>query len=255
MSHQEAYSQYTKALKQGRRYYKDCMLQGGHPYPQVLDELLARTTTAGTINLGIVDIPTEQIVGIKTAGRKTAFAGNFMPLLDEDSEFAHKWISLCADHLGDEGIREPIVCYEYLGRFYVLEGNKRVSVLKSFDAPVIPGVVTRILPAWSEDEEIRIYYEFLQFYQLSHLYQVQFRRSGCYAKLQAALGFSPDHIWTRDERRSFLSGFSYFKSAFEKLNNGEIHLTPAGALLIWLEVYPFSDLKEGMEFDIPTHYE
>ena len=76
MSHQEAYSQYTKALKQGRRYYKDCMLQGGHPYPQVLDELLARTTTAGTINLGIVDIPTEQIVGIKTAGRKTAFAGN-----------------------------------------------------------------------------------------------------------------------------------------------------------------------------------
>jgi len=244
MYHQEAFAQYAKALKQGRRYYKDCVLRGDHPYPQVLDEILARTVTAGTVNVGIIDIPTEQIVGIKTAGRKTAFAGNFMPLLDEDSEFAHKWISLCNDHLGDEGIREPITCYEYLGRFYVQEGNKRVSVLKSFDAPVIPGNVIRILPVWSEDPEIQIYYEFLSFYQLSGLYQVQFRRSGCYAKLQAALGFSPDHVWSREERRSFLTGFSYFKTAFQKLGGEELSITPAGALLIWLEVYPFSDLKE-----------
>jgi len=243
MNHQEAYTQYTKALKLGRRYYKDCVLRGEHPYPQVLDEILARAVTAGTINLGVIDIPTEQIVGIKSAGRKTAFAGNFMPLLDEDSEFAHKWISLCADHLGDEGIREPIVCYEYLGRFYVQEGNKRVSVLKSFDAPVIPGSVIRILPNWSEDPEIQIYYEFLRFYQISHLYQVQFHRSGSYAKLQAALGFTPDHIWTREERRSFLTGFSYFKTVFEKLDGSELGISPAGALLIWLEVYPFSDLK------------
>lgn len=243
MYHQDARIQYTKSLKLGRRFYKECALQGTHPHPAVLDEILQPVITAGSVNLGIIDIPTELITGIKSAGRKTALAGNFMPLLEEDSEFAHKWISLCSDHLGDEGIREPIVCYEYLGHFYVQEGNKRVSVLKSFDAPVIPGSVTRILPTWSEEPEIQIYYEFLHFYQLSRLYQVQFRRSGCYAKLQAALGFSPDHIWTNEERRSFLSGFSYFKRIFEKLGGSSLAITPAGALLIWLEVYPFSDLK------------
>ena len=87
-----------------------------------------------------------------SAGRKNALAGNFMPILPADSEFGAKWISLCDAQLGDEGIREPVLCLEYLGRFYVQEGNKRVSVLKSFGAPVIPARVSRLIPPWSDDE-------------------------------------------------------------------------------------------------------
>ena len=64
-------------------------------------------------------------------------------------------MALCAAHLGDEGIRDPIRCYEYMGRFYVQEGNKRVSVLKSYGAPTIPGYVIRVVPAWSDDPAIR----------------------------------------------------------------------------------------------------
>mgnify|MGYP007031455233 CR=1 FL=1 len=45
--------------------------------------------------LGLVDIPAESIVGTKTAGRHTAFASNFMPLLEDDTEFAVKWSNLC----------------------------------------------------------------------------------------------------------------------------------------------------------------
>ena len=93
------------------------MLQGRYPYPQVLDDILDGAMIAGRVDLGVIEIPTERIVGTKTAGRKNAFAANFMPLLPEDSEFAAKWRSLCAAHLGDEGIRDPIRCYEYLGRF------------------------------------------------------------------------------------------------------------------------------------------
>ena len=44
-------------------------------------------------------------------------------------EFTDKWKQLCESHL-EEGIREPVLVYEYMNRFYVLEGNKRVSVLK-----------------------------------------------------------------------------------------------------------------------------
>ena len=83
--------------------------------------------------LGLVDIPAESIVGTKTSGRHTAFAANFMPLLEEDTEFAVKWSNLCEAHL-EEGIHTPIIAYEYLNKFYVQEGNKRVSVLKYYEA-------------------------------------------------------------------------------------------------------------------------
>lgn len=243
MSRQEAVEQYAAALRRGRKYYKDCALHGRYPYPQVLDEVLEGHTTAGQVDLGVIEIPTEQIIGTKTQGRRSAFAGNFMPLIDADSEFAAKWVDLCAAHLGEEGIRDPIRCYEYLGRFYVQEGNKRVSVLKAFGAPTIPGYVIRVIPVWSEDQEVQAYYDFLRSYPKTRLYRVHFSHPGSFAKLQAALGFEPDHVWTEDERASFLAGFTYFQSAFQKLGGDALSATVADALLVWLKVYPFEDLK------------
>ena len=137
MSRQEAREQYLEAQKLGQKEYKNCILQGKYPYLQVLDEILFDPMVAGRVNLGLLEIPTEQIVGTKSAGRVEAFAANFMPLLPEKSEFATKWITLCEAHLGAEGVRDPIRCYEYLGRFYVQEGNERVSVLKSYGAAAI----------------------------------------------------------------------------------------------------------------------
>ena len=39
MNRQEALEQYGKALKRGRKTYRDCVLRGRYPYPQVLDEI------------------------------------------------------------------------------------------------------------------------------------------------------------------------------------------------------------------------
>ena len=192
MSRQEAAQQYQDALKKGRKAYRDRILRGQYPYPQVLDEILNDAMTAGQVELGLLDIPAAQVVGTKTQGRRDAFAANFMPLMPADTEFAGKWISLCAAHLSDEGIREPVRCFEYLGRFYIQEGNKRVSVLKSYDAPSIPAYVTRIVPAWSDEPAIRAYYDFMHAYQFTGLYQVMFSRAGRFAKLQAALGREPE---------------------------------------------------------------
>ena len=244
MSRQEAHDQYSRALKLGQRAYKDSVLHGRYPYPPVLDEILMDDTLiAGQADMGIIEIPTEQIIGNKTVGRRSAFADNFMPLLELDSEFASKWIDLCAAHLSDEGIRDPVRCYEYLGRFYVQEGNKRVSVLKSYDAPTVPGYVIRIIPRWSEDPAVQVYYEFMASYQMSGLYQVSFTRPGSFGKLQAALGYEPDHVWDKDEQKRFLSGLTYFKAAYKKLGGNELPITPADAMLVWLRVYPFDALK------------
>ena len=242
MSRQEAATQYAAALKQGRKTYHDCVLRGRYPYPQVLDEIISETMVAGQMDLGVVEIPIDQIKGTKTAGRRTAFAADFMPLLDPDTEFASKWMDLCAAHLGDEGIREPIRCFEYLGRFYVQEGNKRVSVLKSYGAPVISGYVTRMVPIWSEDPEIQAYYDFMESYPQTKLYRVRFSRTGSFQKLQKALGYEPDHVWTDDERRRFTAGYTYFQEPFRKLGGGELPITTADALLVWLKVYDFDQL-------------
>ena len=244
MSQSEAAVQYAQALKAGQKTYKEYVLAGRYPYLQILDEILNDSMVAGNVDLGVINIPSDQIVGTKGEGRRTAFAADFMPLLAPDSEFAMKWTELCAAHLSDEGIRDPIRCYEYMGRFYVQEGNKRVSVLKSFRSPTIPGYVTRVIPAYSDDEAVVIYYEFMGFYRLSGVYQVYFSHRGGFAKLQAALGFDPDHVWTEDERRRFQSAFHYFKDAFNKLGGKKLPITTADALLVWLDFYPINSLKE-----------
>ncbi len=236
MSRLAANNQYSYALKLGQKYYRECVIRGKYPYQQTLNDVFNDNLAAAKVKIGLVDIPMEQIVGTTTSGRGNAFAGNFMPLLHESTEFAAKWISLCEAHLGSRGVSDPIVCYEYMGRFYVTEGNKRVSVLKSYNSPSIVGNVTRIIPNWSEDEAVQIYYEFIPFYDLSGLYDVTFTRKGSYAKLQARLGFEPDHVWTKEERSEFLYGFRRFKDAFEKVNAEKLNITAGDALLVWLQV-------------------
>ena len=97
-------------------------------------------------------IPLALVVGTKHEGRNNAFARNFMPLLSSSSEFADKWITLCDAHL-NEGIREPVKLYEYRNRFYVEEGNKRVSILKYFEADSVDAYVIRIPSARDGSEE------------------------------------------------------------------------------------------------------
>lgn len=242
MNTQTALDEYQLALRAGQKEYKDLIAAGRPPHPAVLDELLPDNAAETVVDVGLVEIPSERIIGTKSAGRITAFTPSFRPLLDAKSEFGSKWISLCAAHLGDTGITDPIVCYEYLGNFYVQEGNKRVSVLRHFDAPRIPGNVRRILPAPSEEPRVRAYYEFLEFYKGSRLYTVQFRRPGDYAKLLAYLNKTMGEVWTEDEVRTFNAYFHYFRDAFESLNVRQQDVLPEEALLLWLELYPYADL-------------
>ena len=239
----EARDYYLGALKSGRKAHRQDVQQGKYPFLPVLDEILTDSMTGGEVNLGVIEIPTEKIVGTKTMGRRNAFASNFMPLLPADSEFGFKWCSLCQAHLSEEGIRDPISCYEFLGRFYVQEGNKRVSVLKHFGATTIPGKVIRILPGEDSSLEVQAYKEFLSYYPQTKLYQIYFTRLGSFPKLQVALGYDPDHVWSEIERRSFLSGYVYFERAFLKMGGEELQATVADAMLEWLKVYPFEDLK------------
>ena len=235
---------YKNALKSGQRAYRACVARGQSPYLAVLDDILVNVNIVAQEPLGLVEIPAESIVGTKTSGRHTAFAPNFMPLLEPDTEFAGKWSNLCDAHL-EEGIHTPIIAYEFLNKFYVQEGNKRVSVLKYFDAVRIAGTVTRLVPERNDSLENRIYYEFLDFYKLSKVNDVHFSRLGGYAKLQTLVCKASGESWTDDDRLSFSAFYTMFRQQFLALGGGGLNLTAGDAMLVYLSVYRYADACES----------
>ncbi len=243
MSLQTCREEYLKALKMGQREAEELAAAGKDQNPEVLDELLPEIDTLTVTEVGTMDIPAERIVGTKSAGRIAAFTPSFLPLLSVKTEFATKWISLCDAHLGNEGIRDPITCYEYLGNFYIQEGNKRVSVLRYFGAPRIPAVVKRVMPPQSQEPRIIAYYEFLDFFKSAGIYTVQFRRPKDYGKLMSLLGREPGVKWTEEERRTFNARYQYFREALEAVNSKQLDILPEEALLLWLKLYSFESLS------------
>lgn len=244
--------EYKSALKAGQKDYRAHVARGQNPYLPVLDDILVNVEIVATEPLGLVNMPSESIVGTKTSGRHTAFAPNFMPLLDEDTEFATKWSVLCNAHL-DEGIRNPVTAYEFLNQFYIEEGNKRVSVLKHFDSASIPGTVTRLIPARNDSLENRIYYEFLDFYKLSKVNIVQFSRLGSYAKLQKLVCKASGEEWTDDDRKNFNALHTKFRKQFRALGGAQLPLTVGDALLVYLSVYRYTDACDATPAQIKAN--
>lgn len=245
---------YKNALKSGQRAYRACVARGQSPYLAVLDDILVNVNIVAQEPLGLVELPAESIVGTKTSGRHTAFAPNFMPLLEPHTEFAAKWSNLCDAHL-EEGIHTPIIAYEFLNKFYVQEGNKRVSVLKYFDAVRIAGTVTRLIPERNDSLENRIYYEFLDFYKLSKVNDVHFSRLGGYAKLQTLVCKASGESWTDDDRLSFSAFYTMFRQQFLALGGGGLDLTAGDAMLVYLSVYRYADACESTPSQVKQNLE
>lgn len=234
-------SEYTKARKKAQKVYRSHLLKGTYPYLQALDDLVSFAEITSEVELGLVEIPLETVIGTKTAGRKQAFASNFMPLLEENSEFARKWMALYHAHM-EEGIRDPITAVEFMNRFYVVEGNKRVSVLKYVDAVSIQAHVTRLVPKRTDSKENRIYFEFLDFYRNTSINYLDFSQEGQYAKLLELLGKTADDSWTDDEKMDFHSSYIHFLDVYEEKGGKDLPLRPGDAFLTYLEIYGYKNL-------------
>lgn len=231
-------TEYMKARKKAQRTYHMQLLRGAYPYLQALDDIVSFAEISSEVDLGLVEIPLEAVAGTKTAGRKQAFASNFMPLLDDNSEFARKWIALYNAHI-EEGIRDPIKAVEFMNRFYVVEGNKRVSVLKYVDAVSIQASVTRLVPKKTDSRENRIYFEFLDFYQATAVNYLNFSQEGSYTRLLSALGKSADSPWTEDEKMDLHSAYIHFLDIYEQKGGRKLPLTSGDAFLTYLEFYGY----------------
>lgn len=233
-------SDYEKAYKLGKKEYQQRMWHGEKPTLLVLDDILPSKGSYAEVPLGIVQIPLEQIAGTKTNGRSNAFARNFMPILDQGSEFARKW-SFLSTAVEENGLRDPIKAYEYMNKFYVEEGNKRVSVSKFFGGISIPGTVTRLIPKPTEDTENKIYYEFLDFYKASNINYIWFTKEGSFTKLQELVKKAPDEIWSDDDRMNFYSIYYRFKKEYESKKT-DLSITTGDAFLSFMEVHGYENI-------------
>lgn len=237
-----SYVDYEKAQKAGLKAQKLAVSKGESEYLPVLDEILNGVDIVGEVNLGLVQIPLDSVVGTSNVGRTYAFANNFMPILDYKTEFGAKWSSLYESHI-EEGIREPIKVYEYMNKFYVVEGNKRVSVLKYCEAVTVPAQVTRKVPKWSDDPQVKIYYEFMEFYKLNEINYLWFSQEGGFRKMLELTCEDPEAKWTDDQIKDFGSAHHNFCVALNKTEGKKLPLTSGDAFLIFIDIYGYDEIK------------
>lgn len=238
---------YEKAKKLGEREYRRRLVKGQYPYLLSLDEMVSEIGRMPEISLGTAEIPMDMIVGTRTSGRKNAFAANFMPLMGIETEFAAKWSRLY-DSQVEEGIRDPIKVYEFMNRFYVEEGNKRVSVMKFVGAVTIPANVIRIRPPRTDSEQSRLYYEYLDFYKVTKSFEIVFSAPGRYEKLARILEQNLQDPWPEELLEKLHAGLIAFKEIYYAKGGRKLNLTIGDALLIYLSVYSLDSLlREGSD--------
>ena len=244
---QELY--YKEALKLGQKEVRARLAKDEDPYLPALDDIIPPEKALTGIRLGVMQIPVWFIVGTKTSGRLNAFAANFLPIIDEGTEFADKWETLYRSHIS-EGIRDPIKVYEYLNRYYVEEGNKRVSVLKYCGAYSVPANVTRIMPERDGSEEVQLYYEYLDFNRYSKINFIEITKRGGYRDLLRAMGKPIDEYWTIDEQRRFSGAYYYFEKAYVENGGDKLKITVGDAMLTYIRIYGYTELENAGEAEI-----
>ncbi len=241
--------EYKKALRSGQKSYHAKVMAGEYPYLPSLLNMLPAGEVLKESRLGLVHIPMDQIAGTYTSARQNAFAPNFMPLLEQETEFASKWSALCDAHL-EEGIHDPIEAYEYMNRFYIQEGNKRVSVMKHFGAVNIPGTVIRIIPKKTEDKDNKVYYEFMDFYELSGVNYMTFSQTGRFDALQKLMFNDTAHVWDDEEKEFFYSLYYRFKNVYLAKGGAKLPITTGDALLSYIEIYGYDEVKDKLPAQI-----
>lgn len=238
---------YIKAKKLGEKAYRHAVVHGQYPYLPSLEEMVRDVDKFPEIPLGTVEIPLDMIAGTRTSGRRNAFAANFMPLVEEDSEFAIKWSQLYDSQI-EEGIRDPVKAYEFMNSFYVEEGNKRVSVMRYVGAVTIPARVIRIRPPRTDEEQSRIYYEYLDFYNVTGLFEFTFSAPGRYGQLARILGQDLQEPWPEELVEKLHASLTAFRSVYRQKGGTKLSLTVGDAFLIYLDFYSLDSLlQEGEE--------
>lgn len=239
----EVHEQYQKAYALAQKKLQDEKKQRLPMRPAALITLLDEKMISYRQDMGILDIPTNLIVGVaEDTEAALLYTKEFLPVSVPNSAYADLWRVLYRDlHAGAE-FKEAISCFEYLGKFYVRDGMKRVSVSMYAGIPSIKAHVVRILPMRTDEKEVILYYDFVRQYRLTQLYQLQFTQPGSFEKLQLALGHTPAYRWSDRDRAYFLSFWTSIEAAFHKSYKDSLRISAADALVVLMSKYSLDQI-------------
>ena len=240
---------YDKARQLGLRAYSQAISRGEDPYLPVLEEKVPTLNTLDRMSLGIQNIPLQRVLGSVSRGRSYAFARNFMPILETHSEFSAKWSALY-ESVVDEGLRDPVKICEYMGYYYLVEGNKRVSVMKFVGAEYIEGDVTRVVPLREDTPESTAYFEYCDFAKATGLYDLYFSRPGSYERLSSLPGMKSGEAWSPDDVLSLRKIYHYFFTAYQQVMQDQPALPAGDAFLRWLLAFGYEDVRDEALSDV-----
>ena len=236
---------YAKARKLGLKEYHARMQQGKNPYLPVLAEIEEKLYALTRVPLGLQQIPLNKVVGTATKGRTNAFATNFMPLLDPGSEFSQKWSVLC-DGVMKDGLRQPVKVLEYLGLYYLQEGNKRISVAKFLDSVMVEAEVERVMPKRTDAPENQVYFEYLDFYADTGINYLWLSKPGSYKRLYKVTGTQPGQPWSSEALQDFKAAYIRFREEYKVREAAQgrpdrLPATTGDAFLIYLEATGYAE--------------
>ena len=150
------------------------------------------------------------------------------------SEFAGKWINLCAIHMS-EGLRDRCRCLNTCGNTMWLEGNKRVSILKYFDAPTVQAEITRVVPQLDEeDPETAVYYAFLRYDSKGLFKNIRLSSAEKYEQLSRIEETLQETAAEQPEKVNYNGMFLQFEGAYDSTT---CPLPLGDAFLEYLRVY------------------
>ena len=238
------------------------------PSLPVLDHYLDRFHIIRKTPKGVKEILIDRIAGTCHDGRTESFAANFMPLLPSDSEFASKWMNLYHAALS-EGLHDPIKVYLIFGRFFVEEGNKRVSVTKYLENPLISASITELVVDPVDFPNFKLYEQYLQVEQLTGISSILMSKTKNYRKLLKLINADEEHPLTTEQTKGLRSLFYTFENMYKKVVPSDVMATEGDGFLIFLEVYgyhpetvvPDSVMEKELESILPLikayphHYE
>lgn len=234
---------YRQAFGLASRSVAKAKKQGLCVCPVPMNSIVDEKMISYRLDLGVLDVPVNLIVGVAEETEKTSlYTGEFLPVSPVKSKYADKWREISEQFIRENGFRNEIRCYEYLGRFYVSDGLMRVSVAKYHKANIICSQVIRVMPIRTESKAISQYYDFLFQFRLTRLYQLQFTQPGYFELFQKAMGFNPTHKWSDSDRKKYLDILPGVEYAFHKSFDDTLKISVADALVVLLQKYTFDQI-------------
>ena len=234
---------YGKARREGLRLYTAAIQSNSDPYLPVLEKKVPNLSQLSRLSLGIISIPLDRVIGSVSQGRSFAFTENFLPILEGGSEFATKWDRLY-ESVEAEGVNQPVTALEYMGYYYIIEGNKRVSVMKAMEAEDIEADVTRVYPERTDDPENIAYYEYCDFAKETKLYSILFTRPGSVQKLLSLPGMRAGEKWTDDEIMSLRKLYHYFHTSYIAVMKDRPAIQCGDAFLAFLTAFGYETVQD-----------